>query len=127
MWQNALNLQKQTELYTKFKNISFSLKKIVENSRQDGEYMKKENSKIWSEEAIDTLFNQSHECLLNFTRGDYKDLEVIFYCKNRNYCQKNELIFEANSYKIITDKITQRRVVLAQMKCFSQLGNGISD
>ena len=37
------------------------------------------------------------------------------------------LISEANSYEIKTDKITQRRVVAAQMKCFNQPGNGISD
>ena len=33
---------------------------------------KKENSKTWSEEAIDTLINcfQSHECIWNDTSGD---------------------------------------------------------
>ena len=36
---------------------------------------KKENSEIWSEEAIDTLINcfQSHECMWNITSSDYKD------------------------------------------------------
>ena len=42
--------------------------------RQNGE-LKKENSKTWSEEAIDTLINcfQSHECIWNVTSRDYKD------------------------------------------------------
>ena len=39
--------------------------------------IKKENSKTWSEEAIDTLFNcfqsPSHECISNVTSGDCKD------------------------------------------------------
>ena len=37
--------------------------------------VKKENSKAWSEEAIDTLINcfQSQECLWNVASGDYKD------------------------------------------------------
>ena len=35
--------------------------------------MKKGNSKVWSEEAIDTLINQSHACLENVTSGGYKD------------------------------------------------------
>ena len=36
---------------------------------------KKENSEIWSEEAIDTLINcfQSHGCMWNITSSDYKD------------------------------------------------------
>ena len=36
---------------------------------------KKENSKTWSEEAIDTLINcfQSHECICDVTSVDYKD------------------------------------------------------
>ena len=37
--------------------------------------IKKENSKSWSAETIDTLINcfQSHECLRNVTSGGYKD------------------------------------------------------
>ena len=42
--------------------------------------------------------------------------------KNVDY-QKSGLISEANSYEIITDKITQRKVVLAQMKCFNGISN----
>ena len=41
--------------------------------------------------------------------------------------KKNGLISMANSYKIITDKITQKTVVAAQVKCFDHLGNNISD
>ena len=42
--------------------------------------VKKENSKAWSEEAIDTLINcfQSQECLRNVARGD----KLIYQCKN---------------------------------------------
>ena len=38
--------------------------------------IKKENSKIWTEEAINTLINcfQSHKCIWNVTSGRYKDL-----------------------------------------------------
>ena len=103
--------------------------------------IKKENSKIWSEKEIDTLINcfQSHECLWNVTSGDYKDqnrkslaLEEIDMSMqefeiNRYDYQKSGLISEANSYEIITDKITQRTVVVVQMKCFNQLGNGINN
>ena len=46
---------------------------------------------------------------------------------NRYDYQKSGLISEANSYEIITDKITQRTVVVVQMKCFNQLGNGINN
>ena len=48
-------------------------------------------------------------------------------CKNMNRhdYKKSGLTSETNSYEIITDKITQRRVVAAQMKLFNQLGNGI--
>ena len=37
--------------------------------------IKKENSKIWSEEAIDTLIKcfRSHEFIWNVTSRDYKD------------------------------------------------------
>ena len=41
--------------------------------------------------------------------------------------KKSGLISEANSYEIINEKLTRRRVVTAQMKCFNQHGNGISD
>ena len=42
--------------------------------RQNGEY-KKENSKTWLKEAIDTLIScfQSLECIWNITSGDYED------------------------------------------------------
>ena len=36
-------------------------------------YIEKGNSKTWSEEAIDTLCFQSHECIWNVTNGNYKD------------------------------------------------------
>ena len=58
-------------MFTKLKKISFSLKSIGK-IRQDGKYMKKENSKTWSEEAKDTLINQSHESLWNVACGGYK-------------------------------------------------------
>ena len=60
------------KIFTKLKKISFSLKSIGK-IRQDGKYMKKENSKTWSEEAKDTLINQSHESLWNVACGGYKD------------------------------------------------------
>ena len=41
--------------------------------------------------------------------------------------KKRGLRSEANSYEIIYDKITQGRVVVAQMKWFNQLENGISN
>ena len=60
--------------------------------------MKKENSKTWSEEAIDTLINcfQSHECLWNVTSGDYEkslaleeaDMAMQEYDMNRYDYQK---------------------------------------
>ena len=89
--------------------------------------------------TIDTLINcfPSHGCIWSVTSGDYKDqikkylaLEEIDralqeYNMNRYGYQKNGLISKANSYEIITNKITQRRVVAAQMKCFNQLKNGI--
>ena len=59
-------------MFTKLKKISFSLKSIGK-IRQDGKYMKKENSKTWSEEAKDTLINQSHESLWNVACGGCKD------------------------------------------------------
>lgn len=40
----------------KFKNISCSLKTIIETTRPDDKYVKKK-SKAWSEEVIDTLIN----------------------------------------------------------------------
>ena len=73
MWQHELNLPKQ-KMYTKFKMISFSLKKVIEKGRQD-DYITEETSKTWSEEAIDTLINcfHSHECTWNVNSGNYKD------------------------------------------------------
>ena len=61
-------------MYTKFKMISFSLKKVIEKGRQD-DYITEETSKTWSEEAIDTLINcfHSHECTWNVNSGNYKD------------------------------------------------------
>ena len=73
--------------------------------------IKKENSKTWSEEAIDTLINcfQSHECIWNVTSGDYKDqnrkslpleefdMPVQEYNINR-YDSKNRIISEVNYY-----------------------------
>ena len=103
--------------------------------------IKKENSKTLSEEVIDTLINcfHSYEFIWNVTSGDCKD-------QNRNSLsleefdmsgqqhdintydhKKNKIISEANSYKIRTDKITQRRMVVAQIKCFSQLGHDMSN
>ena len=62
------------------------------------ENMKKENSKTWSEEAIDTLINcfESHECLWNVTSGDYKD-------QNKKYLALEEVDmamqeFDMNGY-----------------------------
>ena len=49
------------------------------------------------------------------------------YGMNTYDYKKNGLIFEGNCYEITTDKITQRRVVVTQMKCFSNLGNGVSN
>ena len=42
------------------------------------------------------------------------------YDMNR-YDHQKKWTNKANSYEIITDKITQRRVVVAQMKCFNHL------
>ena len=41
--------------------------------------IKKENSKTWSEEAIDTLINcfQSHECIWNVTSCDYQSRKFL--------------------------------------------------
>ena len=94
-----------------------------------------------AKEAIDTFINcfQSHECLWNVTSGDYKDqnkkslalkevdVSLQEYGVNRYEYHKSGLTSEANSYEIRTDKITQRIVVVAQMKYFNQLGNGIRD
>ena len=55
---------------------------------------------------------------------------LICQCKNMtpiDTTMKNEIISEANCYEIITDKITQRRVAVAQFKCLNQLGNGMSN
>ena len=49
------------------------------------------------------------------------------YGMNTYDYKKYGLIFEGNCYEIITDKITQRRVVVTQMKCFNHLGNGVSN
>ena len=61
-------------MYTKFKMISCSLKKVIKKGRQD-DYITEETSKTWSEEAIDTLINcfHSHECTWNVNSGNYKD------------------------------------------------------
>ena len=40
---------------------------------------------------------------------------------------KNGIISEASSNEIVSYKITQYRVVVAQIKCFNQLGNGMSN
>ena len=73
------------------------------------------------EEAIDTLINcfQSHECLgmlpvVTIKTKKSLALEEIGmlmqeYEMNRYDYEKNGSITEANSYEIITDKITQRR------------------
>ena len=62
--------------------------------------IKKENSKTWSEEAINTLINcfQSHECMWNVISGDYKDqtkksldLEVVL-TKVRNELKRVKTI-----------------------------------
>ena len=57
--------------------------------------VKKENSKTWSEEAIDTLINcfQSHECIWNVTSGDYKD-------QNRKYLPLEEVDMSVQEYNI---------------------------
>ena len=57
--------------------------------------VKKENSKTWSEEAIDTLINcfQSHECIWNVTSGDYKD-------QNRKYSPLEEVDMSVQEYNI---------------------------
>ena len=63
-------------------------------SKQDGKY-KKENSKTWSEEAIDKLINcfQSHEYIWNVTSGDYKD-------QNRKYLPLEEFDMPVQEYSI---------------------------
>ena len=45
------------------------------------------------------------------------------YDSNRYDYKINGIISEANSYEIITDKKIQRRVGVAQLKCFGQLWN----
>ena len=57
--------------------------------------IKKENSKTWSEEAIDTLINcfQSHGCIWNVTSGDYKD-------KKRNSLALGEIDMPVQEYNI---------------------------
>ena len=83
-----------------------------------------------SEEAIDTLINcsQSHECLWNVTSGDYKDqnrkslaLEAVDMSVQEYVMNKCGLISKASSCEIITEKITHRRVIVAQMKCLINL------
>ena len=57
--------------------------------------VKTEDSKTWSEEAIDTLIKcfQSHECIWNVTGGDYKD-------QNRNYLPLEEFDMSVQEYNI---------------------------
>ena len=57
--------------------------------------IKKENSKTWSEEAIDTLINcfQSQECIWNDTSGDYKD-------QNRKSLALEEFDISVQEYNI---------------------------
>ena len=68
---------------------------VVVKSRQDAECKKKENSKTWSEEAIDTLIYcfQSHEWIWNVTSGDYKD-------QNRKSLPLEELDMLVQEYNI---------------------------
>ena len=56
---------------------------------------KKENSKTWSEEAIDTLINcfQSHECIWNVTM-------VIIKTKTESHCVKKNFICQCKNITI---------------------------
>ena len=92
-------------------------------SREDGENMMTTYLKTWSEKSIGTLINcfQSHKFLCNVSGGDYKDqikkslaleevgMSMQEYEMNRYDYQKDGPITEANTYEIITDKITQRK------------------
>ena len=74
----------------------FIKKKLLQKSRVDKmANIKKENSKTWSEEAIDTLINcfQSHGCIQNLTSGDYKD-------KKRNSLAFGEIGMPVQEYNI---------------------------
>ena len=57
--------------------------------------VKKEDSKTWSEEAIDSLIKcfQSHECIWNVTGGDHKD-------QNRNSLPLEEFNMSVQEYNI---------------------------
>ena len=55
------------------------------------------------------------------------DVSIQEYGMNRYDYQKKWTNLRDQSYEIITNKITQRRVVVAQIKCFTQSGNDISD
>ena len=49
--------------------------------------VKKENSKTWSEEAIDKLINSfhSHECIWNVTSGDHKEQNRVSAFRRISY------------------------------------------